>query len=164
MSGARSIKTNQRLKQDVPDLALGRFLPYQLSVVAESLSRVFARRYEREFGLSVPEWRVIAVLAECGAVATQDIIERTQMDPVRVSRAAIRLADKSLVTRKTNPKDQRAHVLTLTAKGLGVYRNIVPLARDLEAGLMQGLTDAERRQLEHILSKIHARAKAIDES
>ena len=39
------------------------FLPYRLSVLANRLSREFARRYQDEFGLSIPEWRVIAAVS-----------------------------------------------------------------------------------------------------
>jgi DNA-binding MarR family transcriptional regulator len=161
MSGAKTARTPVKDAAETHSLSLARFLPYQLSVVAESVSRVFARRYEKSFGLSVPEWRVMAVLAESDRIATQDIIELTQMDPVRVSRAAIRLADKGLVQRKTNPKDQRAHLLSLSAKGLSVYSQIVPLARELEQDLTETLTEAERAQLEAILTKIHARGRAL---
>ncbi len=161
MNGAKAAKGSTRDPAGDTHLSLARFLPYQLSVAAESVSRVFARRYERAFGLSVPEWRVMAVLAEMDSIATQDIIERTQMDPVRVSRAAIRLADKGLVQRKTNPKDQRAHLLSLSPTGLSVYAQIVPLARDLEHDLTESLTEPERAQLEAILAKIHAKGRAL---
>ncbi|MDB5570726.1 MAG: MarR family transcriptional regulator [Hyphomicrobiales bacterium] len=161
MTGGKSAKADMQPEDAAKRLSLSRFLPYQLSVAAESVSRVFARRYEESFGLTVPEWRVMAVLAETDRIPTQDIIERTQMDPVRVSRAAIRLADKGLVQRKTNPRDQRAHLLSLSAEGLAVYGQIVPLARDLEQDLTETLTEAERAQLEAILAKIHARGRML---
>ncbi|HEY8580333.1 MAG TPA: MarR family transcriptional regulator [Beijerinckiaceae bacterium] len=147
---------------DAPRLDLSGFLPYQLSVAAEAVSRVFARRYAREFGLTVPEWRVMAILAEAEAMATQEIIERTQMDPVRVSRAVLRLTRKGLVDRTTHPRDQRAHVLALSAEGLAVYSQIVPIARALEREFAEGLTPAERARLEEVLARIHARARMIE--
>ena len=38
------------------------FLPYRLSVTTNRVSRAFAALYEQEFGISIPEWRAIAVL------------------------------------------------------------------------------------------------------
>ena len=70
--------------QDADAFSLDRFLPYQLSVVAEALSRLFARRYEDAFGIAVPEWRVLAVLGES---ATQVGTARKDLRPRRSSTA-----------------------------------------------------------------------------
>jgi DNA-binding MarR family transcriptional regulator len=150
--------------QEGEAFALDRFLPYQLSVAAEALSRLFARRYEEAFGIAAPEWRVIAVLGEAppkAGVGTQAIIDRTQMDAVRVSRACTRLTAKGLVSRSVNPADQRAHVLALTARGCEVYASIAPMALDLERSLMDGLDAQERRTLEDLLAKIRTRAAQV---
>ena len=40
------------------------FLPYRLSVTTNRVSRAFAAQYEQEFGISIPEWRAIAVLGD----------------------------------------------------------------------------------------------------
>ncbi len=142
-------------------LELGRFLPYRLSVTAECISRVFAERYESRFGLSIPEWRVMAVLGEAGERPTQAVIEATEMDRVKVSRAVTRLVDKGLVARRTAPEDLRSQLLTLTRKGQALYRQIVPLARALQAELTQGLTPAEMALLDRMLAGLHARARGL---
>ena len=142
-------------------LVLGEFLPYRLSVVTEAVSSLFATRYQERFGLSIPEWRVVAVVGEQGSPTTQEVIERTGMDRVRVSRAVIRLADKGLLDRRAHPRDQRAQILSLTRQGLATYRQIVPLALTLQAALASALTEAERRQLDGILDKIGARAREM---
>src|SRR5690348_7588077 len=80
-------------------LQLAQFLPYQLSILAESVSRAFARHYAQRFGITIPEWRLIAVLGESGPQTTKAVIARTRMDRVNVSRAAIRLEDKGLIVR-----------------------------------------------------------------
>ena len=38
------------------------FMPYRLSVAANRVSRLCARRYTKAYGLSIPEWRVLAVV------------------------------------------------------------------------------------------------------
>ena len=138
-------------------LSLGSFLPYRFSVVAECLSRLFAEHYERRFGISIPEWRLMAVLGEHAPQSTQEVITRTEMDRVRVSRAAIRLEDKGLIARKTHPHDQRAHLLSLTRKGLAMYRQIVPLARQLQRELETEFSTDEIQALDRILTKLQAR-------
>ena len=136
-------------------LLLAAFLPYRLSVVAERVSRAFAARYQHEFGLSIPEWRIMAVLGEQAPSSTQAVIERTGMDRVKVSRAVIRLARRGLLARRADPADQRAQLLRLSRRGLAVYRRIVPLAHRMQAYLAATLTDAEQRELDRILCKLH---------
>jgi DNA-binding MarR family transcriptional regulator len=148
--------------EDAP-LILQDFLPYRLSVVTEGVSSLFALRYQERFGLSIPEWRVVAVVGQQGTPSTQEVIERTGMDRVRVSRAVIRLADKGLLDRLAHPRDQRAQVLRLSRKGRTVYERIVPLARALQASLASALSEAEQRQLLAILDKIGARTRALME-
>jgi DNA-binding MarR family transcriptional regulator len=144
-----------------PPLVLGRFLPYRLSVAAELVSGLFAESYERRFGLTIAEWRVMAILGEAAPRSTQDVIERSAMDRVKVSRAAIRLADKGLIDRRPHPRDARAHELRLTRRGRAVYEQIVPLAQRLQAELAALLSAEERAQLEAILDKLQAAAVAM---
>jgi DNA-binding MarR family transcriptional regulator len=135
-------------------LILADFLPYRLSIAAERVSRAFAARYEAEFGLTIPEWRVMAVLGERAPRSTQEVIETTEMDRVKVSRAAIRLADKGLIARAAVPGDARAHRLSLTRQGAAMYRRIVPIALRLQAELAGALAPDEVVALDRILTKL----------
>ncbi|WP_040613875.1 MarR family winged helix-turn-helix transcriptional regulator [Teichococcus cervicalis] len=146
---------------DAATLRLEDFLPYRLSVAAEAVSGLFAARYQQRFGLSIPEWRVVAVLGQQGEATTQAVIERTAMDRVRVSRAVIRLEDKGLLERRAVPGDQRARVLRLSRRGRATYAEIVPLARALHASLAMALTEAEQQALGVLLDKIGARTREL---
>lgn len=150
-----------RSKLDADPLILQEFLPYRLSVVTEAVSSLFATRYQERFGLSIPEWRVVAVVGQHGSLSTQQVIEQTGMDRVRVSRAVIRLAGKGLLERRAHPQDQRAQVLQLSRQGRAVYNQIVPTARDMQAALSAALTEAEQRQLGDILHKISRRTREL---
>lgn len=132
-----------------------------MSVATESVSRAFAERYEAEFGLSIPEWRVMAILGEGEPLLTQAVIARTGMDRVKVSRAVIRLAEKGLVSRTPHPEDQRAQVLRLSARGAALYRRIVPRAHALQAELAAALTPAEATALLGMLDRLHRRASSL---
>ena len=72
-------------------LVLDRFLPYRLSVTSNLVSDRIARAYAALFGLTIPEWRLVAVIAEVEAITQAEIGERTRMDKVTVSRAAASL-------------------------------------------------------------------------
>ena len=76
----------------LPALDLEHFLPYRLSVLANTVSTALAGAYALRFGLTIPQWRVIAVLARTPGLAAADVVERTAMDKVAVSRAVAGLA------------------------------------------------------------------------
>src|SRR5246127_1165453 len=81
------------------DLKLDAYLPYRLSVASNAVSGLIARAYQDRFGLSVPQWRLICVLAEDGGMTQGQIVARTVMDKVTVSRAAQELLKRHLVAR-----------------------------------------------------------------
>lgn len=75
-------------------LYLDDFIPYRLSVLSNRISRSVAALYAERFGLTIPEWRVMAVLGleetRAGCVCANTVAERTEMDKVQVSRAVAR--------------------------------------------------------------------------
>lgn len=114
--------------QGLPDFDLTRFLPYRLAVVAEKLSEGLARRYRSEFGISVPEWRVLVHLAHSGNVSVRDIEARVAMEKSKVSRAASRLEASGYIVKEVNENDRRLLQLSLTAKGQALMARLLPIA------------------------------------
>jgi DNA-binding MarR family transcriptional regulator len=141
---------------------LERFLPYRLSVTMNRVSRAFARRYAAEFGITIAEWRVIAVLGTFQPLSSNGVVEKTQMDKAKVSRAVARLLDAGLIRRAVDPADQRLLVLTLSAKGRRIYEAIVPRAEALEAELTAGLGEAGRAQFLALLALLDAKVRAME--
>jgi DNA-binding MarR family transcriptional regulator len=139
-----------------PGLELERFLPYRLSVLTNRISTAIARVYVKRFALTVPEWRVMAVLGRFGPMSANAVCERTAMDKVRVSRAVARLAAAGRLERRTDDADRRRAVLELTPRGRVVYDEIGPLALDVEARLLAQLSAADRADLARLLSKLEA--------
>jgi DNA-binding MarR family transcriptional regulator len=138
------------------------FLPYQLSVAANRISRLFARRYSREFGLSIAEWRVMAVVGRFGAITASVVAERAEMDKVKVSRAASGLLARGLLAQGPDPADGRARRLRLTARGREVHRAIVARARTLAGDLAAGMDAAELGALQDALGRLSAHARELE--
>lgn len=143
-------------------LKLDAFLPYRLSIASNTVSDAVASAYRTLFGLRIPEWRLVAVLAEGGAMSQQALCGRTRMDKVTVSRAAIALADRGLIMRAANPEDQRSHLLTLSRAGWALYDQVAPKAIELERRIFAGFSQEERDLLGAMLERIEAAAEALD--
>src|SRR5438876_12008592 len=92
-------------------LRLDAFIPFRLSVTSNMVSHAIASTYQALFGLSIPEWRLIAVIAEDDGTTQQQVGRRTQMDKVTVSRATIALVDRGLIERQPHARDRRSQSL-----------------------------------------------------
>lgn len=142
-------------------LSLSDFLPYRLNVAAAAVSEGLATIYSEQFGIGIPEWRVLATLGETRTMTAKAIGEHAHMNKVKVSRAVTALEERGLVQRTTNEKDLREAFLTLTAAGADIHAEIAPLALDYVAVLLEGLTRQERDDLLRLLQKVQARAAAM---
>ncbi|MEL6642498.1 MAG: MarR family transcriptional regulator [Pseudomonadota bacterium] len=115
------------------------FLPYQLAVVSRRVSQDFADRYQQEFDISIPEWRVVAHLSQGGAVSVREIHRRVDMDKSKVSRAATRLEENGFIEKRAHPMDRRLVELTLTDRGQAMIDALASIARAYEAEIMNAL-------------------------
>ena len=153
------------MKRSVTDrIELERFLPYRLSVLTNLVSGAIADVYEQRFNLTIPEWRVIAVLARHPGLSAAEVAAHTRMDAVAVSRAVTRLLRASRIRRSIAAADRRRSVLRLSAAGEAVYREIAPVALRYERLLLEGLVAAEITALDSILGKLTARAQSLVDS
>jgi DNA-binding MarR family transcriptional regulator len=108
------------------------FLPYRLSVAANRVSRMCARRYSETYGLSIPEWRVLATVGRYGTLSPSAVGELTAMDKVKVSRASASMVARGMLKQTQDPEDGRGRLLRLTRKGASVRQGLVPVACELE--------------------------------
>jgi DNA-binding MarR family transcriptional regulator len=145
-----------------PTLRLEAFLPYRLAVLANAVSRAIAQRYEAEFGLSIPEWRVMALLGAEPGLTASEVAEATPMDKVAVSRAVRSLVAAGRVRATADRDDARRQRLALTPAGMAIYRRIVPVARALEARFLAGLDTRERAALDDLVTRLTASARALE--
>jgi len=138
------------------------FLPYRLSVAANRVSRLFARRYAEAYGLTIPEWRVLAIVGRFGTLSPSAVGEWTAMDKVKVSRAAASLVERGLLRQLPDPRDGRGRLLRLTRKGTTVHQGMVPLAHELEEQLAEGMSRTEWNGLLKALDKLSAHAQGCE--
>lgn len=144
-----------------PKSLLSNFLPYQLSLASNAVSGRIALEYRQRFGLSIPEWRVMAVLGDVGALTQRDLTRRTLMDKVAVNRACKGLEERDLAQRTPNEADGRSHLLDLTAAGRDMHGEIMPLAKEIERRLFEGFSADELELFRKLLERARRQAEEI---
>ncbi|MBN9063414.1 MAG: hypothetical protein BGP06_10000 [Rhizobiales bacterium 65-9] len=144
-----------------PRLELDRFLPYRLNVLAALTSDGVARLYSRQFGVSIPEWRIVATLGEHVKLTAHAIGAHSHMHKTKVSRAVGDLISRGVVRREINKDDLREAFLSLTAEGRAIYEGIAPLALSYEVRLVEGLNDVERAAVNDAVATLTRRSRAL---
>ncbi|HWK67546.1 MAG TPA: MarR family transcriptional regulator [Rhizobiaceae bacterium] len=135
-------------------LALEGFLPYRLNRLADAVSRQFQKIYKQRHGLTRPEWRTLATLGQFGTMTATAIGGHSSMHKTKVSRAVAALEQRKWLERAVDPGDRRVEHLRLTKAGGKIYREMVPLARDFEKAMLDGLSDTERAAVGKALSAL----------
>ena len=136
------------------ELVLSDSLSYRLSVLSNTISARIGEAYSERFGLSLWQWRVMAVLGEAGALTASDIVSRTAMDKVAVSRAVTALDKARLLERRESDTDRRRQVLRLTPEGRATYDTIAPQVVEFERAMAIALGDTDRKRLLALLDEL----------
>jgi DNA-binding MarR family transcriptional regulator len=149
------------MRRPAAGLALDDYLPYRLSVAANAVSDLIAGAYHARFGLSIPQWRLVAVLGEDGPSTQQALCARTRMDKVTVSRAAAALGERKLISRSPNATDGRSHRLGLTKEGQALYADVAPSALAYETRLLEAFSASELETARSLLRRLELAALAL---
>ncbi len=142
-------------------LQLESFLPYRLSLLSNAVSGAIAAVYGDKFAISMPEWRIMMILAEYPNVSADEVCRRTKIEKSVVSRAVARLLKRHFINREVDEDDRRRSILRLSETGLSVYDEVMPIARDYEARLLSGLTAEEMETFNAMIDKLLEKASCI---
>lgn len=142
-------------------LTLERYLPYRLSILSNRTSTLVAGSYKDRFGLSITEWRIMAVLGEYPGVSADEISLKTQIEKSLISRAISKLLKRSLIQRQISKEDKRRSQIELSAMGFDVYSQIVPLSLKYEQQLLSCLTLQEQEDLSNLIDRLYAHADKL---
>ena len=143
------------------ELILEDFLPYRLSITSHTVSTNIARVYEKRFGVSVPEWRVIAILGRYPGLSAVEVADRTLMDKVAVSRAVTKLIKNGRIDRQFADADRRRSILSLSEEGRQVHNEIALLALQFERELLQDISDKDYEIFNSILEQLIGKARQL---
>jgi DNA-binding MarR family transcriptional regulator len=143
---------------------LSDFIPYRMAIISNAVSALIAGEYHSQFGLKIPEWRIMAVLGDAGPLTQRDLVRMTLMDKVAVNRASKVLEDRALVRRDPNSADGRSHYLALTNAGAAMYGLIWPQALAAYENIFSAFSPRDTQKLSALLDKLSAAVRMIESS
>jgi DNA-binding MarR family transcriptional regulator len=142
-------------------LNLEDYFPSQLATLSNSITRPIAAVFEEHFSISMPEWRVLAIVGRRPGLSAVDVAQSAHMDKVAVSRAISKLVQNGYVDRGLGSVDRRRLVLNLSECGEELYEKIAPLALLLETELLEDLTPDEKEILERVIDKLSSKSRVF---
>jgi DNA-binding MarR family transcriptional regulator len=143
-------------------LHIGHFLTFQLIRLANAAKSNVTRKYLADFGLSVPEWRLLAMTVRFEPVRFSELVANSSIDKGQASRTLQLLTKRGLIATRSlaggarRSGDSAPVILTVTAKGRKLYATLLPVAQRNQARLLHLLTREERKTLYVILNKLYA--------
>ena len=143
------------------ELILEEFLPYRLAVLSHTVSSKIANVYEERFKVSIPEWRVIAILGRFPGLSAVEVAQRTMLDKVAVSRAVTKLIKNGRLDREFADADRRRSILNLSEEGRRIHDEIAPLALQFERDLLHGISEEDFERFNLVMERLVARARMI---
>jgi DNA-binding MarR family transcriptional regulator len=136
-------------------------LSYKLHRVANLLSRGAELRYRREFGVSLWEWRSIALLGAQDSLSLGHLARAAGIDKGQMSRVVSGLAKRGLVVRAADPDDARGVRLKLSRTGRRIYDGLIRAAAERDATFRDCLSEREHQVFDRALAKLAGQARDL---
>ena len=129
-------------------------IAYKMGYVLNFYREPSFRKIEMELGITRPEIVTLIFLNFREGVTASDICEFSGHLKANISRGIIALEKKKLLRREADPVDSRRQLLFITPAGRTLYARYIPALRERERAMLSVLTQAERKQFEHLLDKL----------
>ncbi|WP_333821816.1 MarR family winged helix-turn-helix transcriptional regulator [Pinisolibacter sp.] len=145
--------------QSVADL-----LTYRLLRLSNTLGLFSSRRYRDQFGVTLPEWRVLSIIAMRGTTSAREISRILATDKGWVGLSVDGLVARGLVARSRDARDGRRMLLELTGEGRALHDAVLAEARLRQQRLLSTLAPETARSLTVALDRLQIEAdRMLDE-
>lgn len=135
-------------------LQLSEFLTYKISTLSNMLSREGERYLKNNYGIAIPDYRILMTLATLGEMSVREIASHSKMDKALISRVVNRLVKNKMVNSKPDPNDGRLVLLSTTKKGWDLYEELQPYAQNRQRSLLAVMEEGERQNFIKSLDKL----------
>ena len=141
---------------------LQKFFPYLVRVFYSDVTSAISSVYQSEYDMTPAEWRSMVIIGPDNKLTANDIVVRSSMDKVAVSRALARMQRNGWVATHANPSDRRSKLLSLSATGKAIYHELIPQVLRVEKQLLAGISPQQQQQFISTMARIRANKRLLD--
>ena len=137
---------------------LTQFLSYRIVRLHHALNAQAVSVLDRVAGITLLQWRVIAMVGSGTATSARDIVRQSIIDPALISRTVKGLEAKGILMTSRQNADRRVVNLTLTSKGRAIFDKTLPHMQGRQQSLIDALDPTEQAVIFRILDKLEMAA------
>lgn len=153
----RIVRMSDPQREALPRMVAGFQLDDFLSNIIKRIflkSAVHFRHFDKEDGVSMEYWSVLATLLTYGPQNITRLSERTGMEVSTASYVLKRMTAEGLVSRARCISDARITQIQLAAEGYEIVRDMLPLAVRYEEILCEGISERDIKVVKRTLRKV----------
>ncbi len=106
----------------------------------------YSARHIRQFGLTPPQFDIVATLGNTDGMTFRQLGERTLITKGTLTGVVDRLEKQGLVVRRENPSDGRSQRVCLTVAGQTLFERVFPAHLAYLATVFEGRLNAQELQ------------------
>ena len=144
------------------DLPLRQYLTYRIARVQAKLNAQGARVLRDAVGLTLSQWRVLALVGAAGRTRLSELARTAALDKGLLSRNVKTLVEQGLVVADQDEIDHRVQHLSLSPKGQELFARALPVTRRRQQHLRENLSDEEIRTFRRVLDKLEIAAEKME--
>lgn len=138
---------------------LTQFLSYRVVRLHHALNAQAVALLDDVAGVTLLQWRVIAMVGSGTATSSRDIAQKTIIDPALISRTVKVLQELKLLATERQDEDRRVVNLSLTLQGREIYDRTLPHMQARQESLLDALDPSEQEAVFQILQKLELAAE-----
>ncbi len=146
-------------RHDVPSLMMFRLLRLYNQMIS-----AFNTHIEKQFSISLGEFRVLMTLGRMESAASHEIAEATGIGTMNISRAVASLTRKGQITATVDRRNKRRKILRLTDKGVEKFAQLSPTGEAVAKYMVQGIADDELVLFSRLVTRMINQLEAEDEN
>jgi DNA-binding MarR family transcriptional regulator len=135
------------------------FFPYHLTITAGVVAAEVADCLEGADGPTIPEWRVMAIVASFSPVSTNTISKYSAMNKVAVSRAVQKLLARGYLYSEADESDQRLLRIEFTALGKQEFERVSRFMDRFSETVLAGFSEDEVSTFKDFLQRVRGNAR-----
>ena len=128
-----------------------------IAFLATDVGRLFRKRFDvvsRQFGVTGPQWRVLAALKRTPGVNQGALAQWLEVEAITVGRMIDRLEKSGLVERHPDPQDRRVWRLFLADKATPLLDKLHACGQGVFAEALAGFSEGEHEALRALLDRV----------
>jgi DNA-binding MarR family transcriptional regulator len=137
-----------------PGFDLERSPRYRLAVLARLWINDSEKFYDSRFGVSLSEWRILAIVGAEQPINAAAIADRGLLEKPHISRLVARLIGRGLLHSQPDADDARRAWLYLTEAGTALFGEMSEISLERDALFVAPLNARERASLCRLLDKL----------